>query len=114
MPRKKIYLTAVNKGGQVGTILQPILYENRDGKREESAVSLISKKNGLSQILKPGDGIVVEYEAKQGLYEDISFPQKGNSGTCSLEIQYSVLNFEKVGEGYESKKASCSCWDSKI
>lgn len=110
---KKIYLTAVNKGGQVGAIVQPTLYENRDGKVELSHVAL-SSKNGLSQILKPGDGVVIEYEAKQGQYDNVAFPQKGNSSDCHLEINYSVINFEKTSKGYKSKKAICSCWDNKL
>lgn len=111
--QQKIYVTAINRGGQVGAIIQPSLYKISDGKKELSDVSLIPK-NGMSQILKPGDGVVIEYDPNlYGSTTNIDFPGKDNSKTCELEIDYPVLNFDKVDEGDKFKKATCSCWEDK-
>lgn len=111
---KKIFVTAINKGGQIGAIAHPKLYVKRDGKTELSPVQLkpADMKTVTSQILKPGDGVVIEYQGVLHGVENIIFPTKDQSKDCQLEIRYSTLKFAKVARDGDNE-AICPCPEYK-
>lgn len=106
---KSIYLTAINVGGRVGALTNPQLWEKRDGKVTASNVHLKPTQSGaMSEILKPGDGMVTEYKAEE-YGSELSFPSKGDSKECQLLIRFSLFNFSKSGPGESDTEATCPC-----
>src|SRR5262249_22288131 len=108
---KKIYVTAINTGGQVGAIANPQLYEKRgtEEKLSDIKLKLLGAETGLSQILKPGDGVVLEYQGVIAGQEDSKFPSKDGPKNCLLEIRYAMLNFEKVAQSPGQDTVTCPC-----
>jgi hypothetical protein len=67
----------------------------------------------MSQILKPGDGVVIEYQGVEHEMEGVRFPTKDQSQDCLLEISYSALNFGKAGHVGGNDTATCLCREYK-